>query len=787
MKRIICCLLLCVSLLNCGYSQPENQASDTRSEDRYPIIPRPAKLEPRQGNFVVSRTTTVMVPFANAELKTIAETFVSRLNTAGGLGVTLRNTNKMALPGNLISFIPSTNTQLGDEGYRLDIQPNLVQVEAYKPKGFFYAVQSLYQLLPPEVFSPQRVSQTVNWSMPACRIEDQPRYVYRGLHLDVGRHMFPVAFIKKYIDLIAMHKMNQFHWHLTEDQGWRIEIKKYPKLTQVGSMRNETLIGQYYDYDPQVYDKKPYGGFYTQDEIREVVRYAQSKYVNVIPEIELPGHSLAALKAYPEYGCSGGPYETATKWGIFEDIYCPYEKTFTFLEDILTEVMALFPSQYIHIGGDEAPKASWRKSPFAQNLIKQLKLKNEHELQSYFITRVDKFITSKGRKMIGWDEILEGGLSPNATVMSWRGIKGGIEAAKQNHDVVMTPGNFVYLDHYQADPAQEPIAIGGYTPLDETYSYEPTPAELNAQQAKYILGAQANVWTEYMRTPEYVEYMVWPRAAALAEVVWTPKEQKNWTDFSRRIQTHFARLKYLGVNYAPALYEVTATTKPLPNGQLEVTLNTKVPVSEIRYTTDGSEAGASAKKYDGPFTLDKTTVLRAVALPEKQYPQQGHPYRKEFLVSKVTGKPYQLANQPTRYTGGGGNALTDGKIGYARDFGTMAGFKAQDFSATFDLNQPTEVSRVMVGFGKSTFDNMLLPKALEVAVSDDGQTFRTIHTLPVDYKQRGQKSVVRLETRFMPVTTRYVRVTALNPGKTPADFAKPNQDAWLLVDEVTIE
>lgn len=787
MKRIISCLFLCVNLLNCGYSQTEKQPPDQHPEDRYSIIPRPASLDTRPGNFMVSGSTTVMVPFAHADLKTIAETFVQQLNAASGLDVTVRNTSKMALPGNLISFIPSKDTQLGEEGYHLDIHPNLIQVEAYQPKGFFYAVQSLLQLLPPAVFSPQPLNQPVTWSIPACTIRDQPRYAYRGLHLDVSRHMFPVDYIKKYIDLIALHKMNQFHWHLTDDQGWRIEIKKYPRLTQLGSVRKETLIGQYYDYDPQQYDGKTYGGFYTQNEIREVVRYAQSKYVNVIPEIELPGHSLAALKAYPEYGCSGGPYEAATKWGIFEDIYCPYEKTFSFLEDILTEVMALFPGPYIHTGGDEAPKASWRKSAFAQNLIKQLKLKNEHQLQSYFITRMDKFITAKGRKMIGWDEILEGGLSPNATVMSWRGIKGGIEAARQQHNVVMTPGNFVYLDHYQADPAQEPTAIGGYTPLDKTYSFDPTPAELTGQQARFILGAQANVWTEYIRTPEHADYMVWPRAAALSEVVWTPREQKNWTDFSRRIQTHFARLNYLGVNYAPALYEVTATTKPLPNGQLEITLSTKVPVSEIRCTTDGSEAGTTSKRYEGPFTLSQTTTLRAIAIPQPQYRQQGHPYQKDFLVSKVTGKPYQLTPTPTKYTGGGNQSLTDGKEGYIRDFTTMAGFKAQDVNAVFDLNQPTTISRVTVGVGKSTFDNVLLPKAIEVAVSDDGQNFRTISNLAVDYRQRGRKAVVRLENRFNPVSARYVRIIVRSPGKTPADFAKPNQDAWLLIDEITID
>ena len=368
------------------------------------------------------------------------------------------------------------------------------------------------------------------------------------MHLDVARHFMPVEFIKRYIDLMAMHKMNRFHWHLTEDQGWRIEIKQYPRLTEVGAWRDSTLVGH---YGSGVYDGERHGGFYTQEEVREVVAYAQERFITVIPEIEMPGHSSAALAAYPELGCEPEKkYHVQSTWGVFEDIYCPSETTFTFLENVLTEVMALFPSEYIHIGGDEAPKDAWRKSELAQQVIQREGLADEHELQSYFIRRIEKFLNKHGRQIIGWDEILEGGLAPNATVMSWRGIQGGIEAARQQHNVIMTPGSHCYLDHYQANPDTEPLAIGGFTTLEKTYSYEPTPAELSEEEARYILGAQGNIWTEYMHSGEKVEYMAYPRATALAEVVWSPKEKRNWTDFWRRLQTHFKRLDALGVNYA---------------------------------------------------------------------------------------------------------------------------------------------------------------------------------------------------------------------------------------------
>ncbi|MDZ7689916.1 MAG: beta-N-acetylhexosaminidase [Balneolaceae bacterium] len=453
-------------------------------------------------------------------------------------------------PSIQLALDQDTSKYMNQEAYDLSVDQDGVTITAPTIQGVFYGVQTLRQLLPPEIehTDPTLVPQSVKWTVPYVKIQDYPRFSYRGMHLDVARHFFPVEFVKQYIDLLAMYKMNRFHWHLTEDQGWRIEIEKYPRLTEIGACRDSTLVGH---YGSGIWDGERYGGFYTQDEIREVVEYAQQRHITIIPEIEMPGHSSAVLAAYPQFGCKeNGDYQVQTTWGVFEDIYCPREETFTFLEDVLTEVMALFPSEYIHIGGDEAPKVQWKESDFAQQVIQREGLADEHELQSYFITRMERFLNENGRQIIGWDEILEGGLAPNATVMSWRGIEGGVAAAQQGHDVVMTPTSHLYLDYYQANPDTEPLAIGGFTTLEKTYSYEPVPEELSAEEAQHILGAQGNVWTEYMKSGEKVEYMAYPRALAVAELDWTPKSQKNFNLFWRRLQHHFNRFEIMGINVA---------------------------------------------------------------------------------------------------------------------------------------------------------------------------------------------------------------------------------------------
>ena len=508
------------------------------AQNAYNIIPLPKSLKPAEGNFTIKKGISVYIN--SDEFSPSANLLALQIKNASGQTVPVKIA-KSASSG----IVFSKNDALGDEEYRLQVTSKKVEIQAKTGKGAFYGLQTLLQLMPAPIYGNEL--STVALTVPNCLIEDAPRFSYRGLMLDVGRYFFSVDAVKRYIDLMAIYKLNTFHWHLTEDQGWRIEIKKYPLLTSISSVRKESMLAHYPD---QKYDGKPHGGFYTQEQIKEVVAYATSKYIQVIPEIEMPGHSQALLAAYPQLGCNPDKiYEVATKWGVSEDVLCPREETFTFMQDVLTEVMALFPGQYIHIGGDECPKKQWKESRFCQDLIKKLKLKDEHELQSYFIGRIDKFITAKGKKMLGWDEILEGGLSPNAMVMSWRGTAGGIEAAKLNHDVVMSPNNFLYLDYYQADPKTQPLAIGGNLSLSKCYSFEPDLPELTEAEAKHIVGVQANLWTEYIGTPAYAEYMTFPRALALAEIGWSPKRPKNYTAFSNRVKKHLPVMDALKINY----------------------------------------------------------------------------------------------------------------------------------------------------------------------------------------------------------------------------------------------
>lgn len=514
-----------------------------------PVIPLPAEYSYGEGYFRINPSTEILVNVMHPEIDTLAVYLSELLSTTIGEKLPVVHT-KSKSKSTIILLLDMQSDYPDKEAYELIVTPKIIQIKAPTPNGIFYGIQTLRQLLPPQVEfrDPTLVPRNIEWKIRSIIIKDYPRFDYRGMHLDVCRHFFSVEFIKHYIDMMAMYKMNRFHWHLTDDQGWRIEIKQYPKLTEIGAWRDSTLIGS---YGGERYKTEGYGGFYTQEEIREIVQYAADRYVTVIPEIEMPGHASAALAAYPWLGCEPKKnYHVQTTWGVFESIFCPSEKTFTFLENVLTEVMALFPSKYIHIGGDEAPKKAWKHSKLAQNVMKREGLENEHELQSYFISRIESFLNAHDRQIIGWDEILQGGFAPNATVMSWRGIEGGILAAQQGHDVIMTPTSHCYLDYYQANPKIEPLAIGGFTPLPEVYAYEPIPEQLTIAQAKHVLGAQVNLWTEYIHSGDKVEYMVFPRALAMAEVVWSQKENRNWKSFWERLQSQFVRFDILNVNAA---------------------------------------------------------------------------------------------------------------------------------------------------------------------------------------------------------------------------------------------
>jgi len=513
------------------------------------IIPRPESLTVGRGQFTINANTVI---YADAATADIARRFAVSLMPATGLSIPVRLGQAGAT--GIVLTRNSRLTRLGDEGYELTVTARQISIRARERAGVFYALQSVRQMLPPEIFREAKVD-SVAWTIPAVRIVDRPRFSWRGAHLDVGRHFMPKEFVKKYIDLIALQKMNTFHWHLTEDQGWRIEIKKYPRLTEVGAWRTQTVVGRQSSRDDSTtwrFDGQRHGGFYTQDDVREVVAYARDRFVNVVPEIEMPGHALAAIAAYPQLGVTGQPADVGTRWGVYANILNAEDSTVSFMQDVLTEVMALFPSRFIHIGGDEADKALWKTSPRIQERIRELGVKDEHELQSWFIRRVDAFLTAHGRRLVGWDEILEGGLAPGATVMSWRGTKGGIDAARAGHDVIMAPTSNTYFHYYQSqNTAGEPLAIGGFLPLETVYGFEPVPAELEPQYRAHILGGQGQVWTEYLPGPKQVEYMAFPRLTALAEVLWSSPERRNYRDFLGRLNEHLQRLSVLDVAYRP--------------------------------------------------------------------------------------------------------------------------------------------------------------------------------------------------------------------------------------------
>ncbi len=606
-------VLAAASLVATGCETAGNSAGEAPA-----LIPAPEHIEMRAGAYSLDHDSrlTVADP-TDVRLVQLADLVGAELRAATGLALATDEGDsggiRLVLDPNAGGGTPATDSPLArDESYALIVAPAGIEIRAATHAGLFYGTRTLLQLIPTQV------PETGVWTVPALEIRDHPRFVYRGLHLDVGRHFFPPETIKRYIDLLARHKLNVFHWHLTEDQGWRLEIEAYPRLAEVSAWRNETIVEK--NFNPYVGDGIRYGGYYTKDEVREIVAYAAQRYVTVVPEIEMPGHSVAVLAAYPELACTEGPFEVSTVWGVKDDIYCPHERTFEFLQDVLTEVMELFPSPYIHVGGDEAPKRRWEESPIAQDVMRREGLADEFELQSWFIRRIESFLLEHGRRLIGWDEILEGGLAAQATVMSWRGVAGGIEAARQGRDVVMTPTSHLYFDYYQGRNREgEPLAIGGYLPLDLVYSFEPVPEELTESEGKRVLGAQGNVWTEYIKTPEHVDYMAYPRALALAELTWSPRSARDWLDFSERLPAALARLEALGVHYRipePAGLEEDVLTLA---ESVELELRNPLPWAEVHYTLDGTEPTGGSPVAEGPVELpvdaEGVIVSARVVLP----------------------------------------------------------------------------------------------------------------------------------------------------------------------------
>ncbi len=577
-------LVLIASGLSVAYAQDNNPSIG--------IIPAPVLVKKSAGTFILSHQTAIQ---ADTPSNKAVSFFTEYLANNRGHNTQAAFTDT-TLNNDVIRLTSAGADKLPDGGYHLSITQSKITITG-RGAGLFYGIQTLMQLMPGE--------RTGVVKLPCVEIDDYPRLSYRGLHLDVSRHFFSVEFVKKYLDLMAAYKLNNFHWHLTDDQGWRIEINKYPRLTEIGSVRAQTVIGNYHDSYPQQFDNTPYGGYYTQDQIRDVVKYAADRYITIVPEIDMPGHSEAAVAAYPELSCEPNrTYKVGETWGGYSDIYCPTDYTFNFLQDVLTEVMNLFPGKYIHVGGDEVDKDAWRQSAFCQKLIKKLRLHDEDGLQSYFIQRIEKFVNSKGRSIIGWDEILQGGLAPRATVMSWTGVSGGITAAQQHHNVIMTPGNQgLYLDKAQGKGNLEPLGIGGYAPLQKTYNYNPVPVVLSAIEQKYIIGVQANLWTEYISTENKVEYMLLPRMLALAEIGWTPQANKNYKDFEEtRLPVHLSKLDAAGFDYrVPTAFGATDTI--ITGSQFKIELKSPVSGAKIHYTIDGYTPRETDPEYNTPLNI----------------------------------------------------------------------------------------------------------------------------------------------------------------------------------------
>ena len=740
------------------------------------IIPQPQQVvADASAPFVLNTNTVIYVQTNSQDMKRNATMLTSYIQEATGIRPTIGKLVK----GNPAIILSIDKTISNAEGYRLNSDAKQIRIAGASAAGVFYGIQTLRKSLP---LCNGKATQV---SIPAVHITDAPRFAYRGTHLDVSRHFVTADSIRQFIDMLALHNINRFHWHLTDDQGWRIEIKKYPLLTKIGAKREQTVIG----HNTGKYDGIPYDGFYTQQQIRDIVKYAADRYITIVPEIDLPGHMQAALAAYPELGCTGGPYKVWQKWGISDDVLCAgNDKVLAFIDNVLKEVTQLFPSKYIHVGGDECPKVRWKDCPKCQARIKALHLEAkdghsaEERLQSYVITHASNYLKSLGRNTIGWDEILEGGLAEGATVMSWRGEAGGIAAAKQNHDVVMTPNSYLYFDYYQSlDKANEPLAIGGYLPLQRVYSYEPMPQELTADEARHIIGVQANIWTEYMPTFKHMQYMALPRVAALSEVQWTQPQLKDYTDFTNRLigLTH--------LYYAKHLYNVNIHIDSDTKWQELVVHMTTAGDAEIRYTLDGSLPTASSTLYTGAIHLQKSAKIRAAAFRNGK---SSSVTAQDVTFNKATACPVKLL-QPTHksYTFNGGAALTDGLVG-DKGFGTgrWLGFSGNDLEAVIDLKKPTEVSSVSlntcVDKGSWIFD----ARNIEVSLSTDGVNFTSVakHSLPAMEKNSAD-NINTYELKFSQTKARYIKVYATSEHNIPDWHSGKGKPAFLFVDEISVK
>ncbi len=774
LKNFFTPLFAIIILISCQSEKPEVVPVN--------LIPTPVSMTVNEGHFQVDEETVIQLVNPDTDSRWVAGYIKDMFSAVNPWELTI-DEGSSAETTNAIS-LELTDQVEAEEGYELEVTENKVEVRAKSAVGLFYAVQTIRQLLPLEIDA-QKLQRRAQWTIPAVNIKDEPRFGWRGLHLDVSRHFFPKEFIKKYLDHMARYKLNVFHWHLVDGPGWRIQIDKYPKLTEVGAWRvdkrkeawdwSATEIGKPTDGRPA------YGGFYTKDDIREIIAYAKERFIEVIPEIEMPGHSYAALAAYPELICVDNDIIGNIQFGT--DAFCAgNEKSYEFLRNVIDEVIELFPSKLIHIGGDEVVKTAWHNCSRCQNLMKQEDLKDEEELQSHFISRMAAYIESKGKEVIGWDEILEGGLAENAKVMSWRGMQGGIKSANMGHDVVMAPNSYTYFDLYQGDQELEPPAYSQLL-LTQVYKFDPIPADIDEDKKHHILGGHACLWTETVQTPEHAEYMLFPRLFALAETVWSPKKNLDWTSFKDRMEFNFNRLNEAGINYARSAYNVKIDgVLDTTNYHLEVVMSNELDRYEIRYTLDGSEPGANATVYTGPFTLTEKADIKAATFKDgKLYGKVSY---KEFNLHLASGKSIEYTTLwNPRYPGSGKGTLVNGLTGSAnyRD-GQWLGFQEDDIEVVIDLESEQSVSSIRTHFNHKPNSWVYLPEYVTYAISSDGINFTEIaRTTDVGEKKTG---VNEYTSTFETVKARYIKVFAKNIEHRPHN---KDQKAWVFIDEIIVE
>ena len=778
MKRISFNLMgvLCILFSTCFYACSEKR---TLNSD-YEIIPKPLDVNCKgDASFLLKDGVAVIYPENNRKVQDNAEFLVDYVERQ--TGVKLTSHAGMPVDGAICLTLDLSDDNA--EAYKLIVNDKRVCISGASEAGVFYGIQTLRKSLP--------VAQDINVNLSAVEIYDKPRFAYRGAMLDVARHFYTVDEVKTFIDMLALHNINRFHWHLTDDQGWRIEIKKYPKLMSVASERKETVVGRWYS---GIYDGKPYGGYYTQDELRDVIDYAAKRHITIIPEVDLPGHMQAALTAYPELGCTGGPYEVRTIWGVSQDVLCVgNDFTLQFVKDVLSEVADIFPSEYIHIGGDECPKVRWEKCPKCQERIKSLGLKSdakhtkEQRLQSYMIQEAAKYLKEKGKRIIGWTEILEGGLVPDATLMSWIGESGGIEAAHQHHDVIMTPNTYLYFDYYQSKKVEdEPLAIGGYLPIEKTYNYEPMPKELTKEEQQYIKGVQANLWTEYIPVFSQVQYMVLPRLGAAAEVQWTDPSKKDYKDFLRRVPHLVAVYDCYGWNCATHVYDVNVDMKAdTVNHVLNVQLSTMAD-DPIYYTLDGQDPTEKSLKYTKPFTIDQSVVLKTMAV---------HPDRTSKIsvdtirFNKATLKPVVLL-QPneSRFSPDGPVVLVDGRNGnHSFDTGAWLAVAGNDLEAVINMQAETILSSASVHVYVRKDAWLFDARGFSVSVSSDNKNYKEVASQ--EYKQMQESDsdgIIEHELSFDPCKATYVKIKVISEKSMPDWHWDAGKAPFLLVDEIIL-